>query len=196
MRRPTRSELEALHSRRAFMRSTVATCSVLGVATFAPLAVRAATAHPAAARSLSFVHTHTGEALTIPYRAGSCYDAGCLGAVNTLLRDFRTGEVHPIDPGLLDILCALKDHSGSDAPFEVISGYRSPQTNSLLRGRFAASGVAEHSLHIQGQAIDVRLGGVRTLKLAGLARGLQRGGVGYYAASDFVHVDTGRVRYW
>jgi uncharacterized protein YcbK (DUF882 family) len=169
----------------------VAVCGWVGVAALAPRLVRAAPA-----RALSFVHTHTGETLTIPYRTDSCFDAGCLDAVNHLLRDFRTGDVHRMDPGLLDILGALKDQSGSDAPFEVISGYRAPQTNSMLRGRSRSSGVAEHSLHLQGQAIDLRLGGVHTLKLAELARGLQRGGVGYYAASDFVHVDTGRVRHW
>jgi uncharacterized protein YcbK (DUF882 family) len=187
----THPDPDLLPARRRFLKTAVAACGVLGGMGLAPLLARASTA-----RSLSFVHTHTGEALTVPYRQASCYDSACLGAVNHLLRDFRSGEVHPIDPGLLDILCALKDQSGSDAPFQVISGYRSPLTNSMLRGKHRSSGVAEHSLHIQGQAIDIRLGDVRTLKLAEFARGLQRGGVGYYAASDFVHVDTGRVRHW
>ena len=178
-------------TRRAFLRSAAAACGCVAVAALAPRLARAA-----AGRTLSFVHTHTGESLTIPYRSGSCYEAGCLESVNQLLRDFRTGDVHRIDPGLLDVLCDLKDRSGSDEPFQVISGYRSPRTNALLRGQSAASGVAEHSLHLEGQAIDVRLGGVRTLRLAELARELQRGGVGYYRASDFVHVDTGRVRHW
>jgi uncharacterized protein YcbK (DUF882 family) len=191
MRKRTHPNPDLLPARRRFLKTAAAACGVLGGFGLAPLVARAGTA-----RSLSFVHTHTGEALTVSYRQASCYDADCLSAVNHLLRDFRNGEVHPIDPGLLDILCGLKDQSGSDAPFEVISGYRSPRTNSMLRGNSRSSGVAEHSLHIQGQAIDIRLGGVRTLQLAELARGLGRGGVGYYAASDFVHVDTGRVRHW
>ena len=190
-KRPHPDDSHLLHVRRRLLKTAVAACGVLGATALAPRVARASTA-----RTLSFVHTHTGETLTVPYRQSSCYDAVCLGEVDHLLRDFRTGDVHRIDPGLLDILCALKDQSGSDAPFEVISGYRSPQTNSMLRGKSKASGVAEHSLHIQGQAIDIRLGGVHTLKLAELARDLQRGGVGYYAASDFVHVDTGRVRHW
>jgi uncharacterized protein YcbK (DUF882 family) len=191
MRALARHDPQAPNARRAFLRSAVAVCGVVGAVGLAPRLVRAAPG-----RSLAFVHTHTGETLTIPYRTGACYAAGCLDAVNHLLRDFRTGDVHRIDPGLLDILCALQDRSGADEPFQVISGYRSPRTNAMLRGQSAASGVAEHSLHLQGQAIDVRLAGVRTLRLAELARELQRGGVGYYAASDFVHVDTGRVRHW
>ncbi len=191
MRTPAHRDPQLPGARRAFLRSAVAACGSVAVAAFAPRLVRAAVG-----RTLSFVHTHTGETLAIPYRDGACYEAGCLESVNQLLRDFRTGDVYRMDPGLLDILCALKDQSGSDEPFQVISGYRSPRTNTQLRGGAAASGVAERSLHLQGQAIDVRLGGVRTHRLAELARGLQRGGVGYYQKSDFVHVDTGRVRYW
>ena len=191
MRTPAHRDPLPPGTRRAFLRSALAACGCVAAATITPRLARAA-----AGRTLSFVHTHTGESLTIPYRTGACYEAGCLESVNHLLRDFRTGDVHRIDPGLLDILCDLKDRSGSDEPFRVISGYRSPRTNTLLRGQSVASGVAEHSLHLEGQAIDVRLGGVRTLRLAEYARELQRGGVGYYPASDFVHVDTGRVRHW
>ena len=191
MRTPADCDPQPSSARRAFLRTAATVCGYAAVAAVAPRLARAA-----AGRTLSFVHTHTGETLTIPYRTGSCYETGCLESVDHLLRDFRTGDVHRMDPGLLDILCSLKDRSGSDEPFQVICGYRSPRTNAMLRGRSAASGVAEHSLHLEGQAIDIRLGGVHTLKLAELARGLQRGGVGYYAASDFVHVDTGRVRQW
>ena len=191
MRLRAHPDRQLLATRRSFLKSALAGCCAVSAAGFAAPGARADST-----RSLSFVHTHTGETLSVPYRQASCYDSDCLSAVNHLLRDFRTGDVHPIDPGVLDILCALKDQSGSDAPFEVISGYRSPLTNAMLRGRSATSGVAEHSLHMQGRAVDVRLGGVSTAKLAELARGLQRGGVGFYAASDFVHVDTGRVRYW
>ncbi len=145
-------------------------------------------------RSLSFVHTHTGESLsTVYFREGS-YVAPELDRVNHLLRDFRTGDVHPIDPALLDILFDLRKRVDRDPPFEVISGYRSPKTNALLRRHTA--GVAEHSLHMQGRAIDVRLSGFSTRGLRDLALGMRRGGVGFYPASDFVHLDNGRVRWW
>jgi uncharacterized protein YcbK (DUF882 family) len=145
-------------------------------------------------RSLRFVHTHTGETLTAPYFDGASYSGTSLRDVNALLRDFRTGESHQIDPPLLDILYDLQTLADHDAPFEVISGYRSPQTNAMLHHN--SSGVAEHSQHILGKAIDVRLSGYSTRKLSEYARSLSRGGVGFYASSDFVHVDTGRVRYW
>jgi uncharacterized protein YcbK (DUF882 family) len=144
-------------------------------------------------RSLSFVHTHTGEALDCTYYQGG-YAPTQLVRVNHFLRDFRTGEVHRIDPGVLDILFDLKTRAWCDEPFHVISGYRSPRTNAMLRRR--STGVAPHSLHMRGQAIDVRLPGVPTKRLQELALTLQRGGVGYYAKSDFVHLDTGRVRFW
>jgi uncharacterized protein YcbK (DUF882 family) len=143
---------------------------------------------------LRFVHTHTGETLTAAYCEGGVYDAACLDAVNHLLRDFRSGETHVIDPALLDLLHDLQVSADCDAPYEVISGYRSPSTNAMLRSRSA--GVAERSQHLLGKAIDVRLSGFSTKALGEHARGLARGGVGFYARSDFVHVDTGRVRFW
>ena len=145
-------------------------------------------------RSLSFVHTHTGESLSTVYFRGGTYVSPELHRVNHLLRDFRTGDVHAIDPSVLDILFDLRTRADRDAPFEVISGYRSPKTNALLRRH--SSGVAEHSLHIQGRAIDVRMSGFPTRKLHELALDMQRGGVGFYPASDFVHIDNGRVRRW
>jgi uncharacterized protein YcbK (DUF882 family) len=145
-------------------------------------------------RSLSFVHTHTGETLSTTYFQDGNYLAPSLERVNHLLRDFRTNEVHSIDPALLDILFDLQGQTHDDGPFEVISAYRSPQTNAALRGR--SSAVAEHSLHMEGRAIDIRLKGFPTTKLRDVAIALHRGGVGFYAASDFVHVDTGRVRVW
>jgi uncharacterized protein YcbK (DUF882 family) len=145
-------------------------------------------------RSLAFVNTHTGETLSCAYFAAGRYDPASLSRVNHFLRDFRTGDVHPIDPGVLDILFELRNRADRDDPFHVISGYRSPQTNALLRSR--SSGVAAHSLHVEGRAIDVRLPGFPTRRLREIALDLRRGGVGYYPASDFVHVDTGRVRFW
>ncbi|HHD63769.1 MAG TPA: DUF882 domain-containing protein [Desulfobulbaceae bacterium] len=122
------------------------------------------------------------------------YDSHALARINYLLRDFRTGEEHPIDPKLLDILFDVRRNFGGRGTFAVISGYRSPKTNKQLCAR--SSGVAKHSLHMVGKAIDVRLIGVRTKKIQQCALGLKRGGVGFYAKSDFVHLDTGRVRHW
>lgn len=148
----------------------------------------------AASRSLSFYNTHTGERLVVEYFSGGNYIADALKEVNWFLRDFRTGGVHEIDPGVLDILTKVHDLTGSSRPFDVISGYRSPETNAMLRKR--SREVASGSLHQVGKAIDVRLPGVALTKVrdAGLSLGL--GGVGYYRRSDFVHLDTGRVRRW
>jgi uncharacterized protein YcbK (DUF882 family) len=148
----------------------------------------------AGARSLSFLHTHTGERLSVDYFLDGRYQPDGLEQVNHLLRDFRNDEVHPIDPALLDTLFDLQRRAQKDTVFEVISGYRSPATNSLLRR--TTEGVALHSMHLEGRAIDVRLERFDTATLARLARSLGRGGVGFYPASDFVHVDTGRVRHW
>lgn len=128
------------------------------------------------------------------YFQGGNYLAPSLERVKHLLRDFRNNEEHSIDPALLDILFDLQAKAKRAGPFEVISGYRSPQTNAALRRQSTA--VAEHSLHMEGRAIDVRLTGFPTANLRDIAIALHRGGVGFYAASDFVHVDTGRVRFW
>lgn len=110
------------------------------------------------------------------------------------LRDFRTGEVRPIDPGLLDIISQIQSKTNSRGTVEIISGYRSPQTNNLLRNR--SSGVATHSLHLEGRAVDIRITDLPTRQLRDTAIALRTGGVGYYASSDFVHLDTGRFRTW
>jgi uncharacterized protein YcbK (DUF882 family) len=148
----------------------------------------------AGARELRFLHTHTGERLVVQYRGTDGYLADALATVNHFLRDFRTGDVHPIDPGLLDLLGGLTTLTGTARPFEVISGYRSPVTNAQLRSR--SEGVAARSLHMVGQAIDIRLADVPLPKLRSAALAVHGGGVGYYPASNFVHVDTGRVRTW
>jgi len=173
--------------RRVFLRN-------LGVSTLALGSAKVAYARAPAKRSLSFEHTHTGESLSVVYFEEGAYQVASLERINHLLRDFRTEEVHPIDPRTLDILFDLQTLADRDAPFQVISGYRSPQTNATLRGR--SSGVAEHSLHMQGRAIDVRLGGFSTGRLHDLARQMGRGGVGFYPRSDFVHLDSGPVRFW
>lgn len=145
-------------------------------------------------RSLAFRHLHTGEKLAITYYNAGAYDEIALAAINHLLRDFRTGDVHPIRRELLDQLVQVHRTIGSDAPFEIISGYRSPTTNDMLHR--TTSGVATRSLHMDGMAIDVRLADTKTRKLRDAAAGLALGGVGYYASSDFVHLDIGRPRQW
>ncbi len=148
----------------------------------------------AGSRALEFAHLHTGERLAVEYCTAGQYVPDALAAVNSLLRDFRTGDVRAIDPALLDLLFDLQDATGAAKPFQVISGFRSPVTNAALRRR--SHGVASGSLHMIGRAIDIR---VADVPLAGLRRAaltLRQGGVGYYPASNFVHVDTGRIRTW
>jgi uncharacterized protein YcbK (DUF882 family) len=145
-------------------------------------------------RDLSFYHTHTGESLAVVYQRDGAYQEDALLAVADFLKDFRNGERHSIDPALLDVLYEIKVRTGSQAPFEVISAYRSPATNEMLRSK--SSGVASSSMHLLGQAIDVRLRDIELARLKEVALQLERGGVGFYPGSDFVHVDTGRVRHW
>lgn len=159
-------------------------------------AARASTA-PAAprdARLLSFVNTHTGETFADAYWESGTYIPDAMAAINHVMRDHRSGEAHAIDPRLLDQLHQLKSHVGAAAPYQIISGYRSPATNAALHD--ASSGVATRSLHMQGRAIDIRIGGVALPRLRDAALAMQAGGVGYYETSDFIHVDTGRVRRW
>lgn len=145
-------------------------------------------------RRLSFVNTHTGESLSTVYWADGRYEPDALREIDHILRDHRAGVVKAIDRDLLDVLSAMRQSLDAREPFHVISCYRTPQTNAMLRER--SGRVASHSLHVDGRAIDVRLPGTPLPVLHRTARALQRGGVGYYAKSDFVHVDTGRVRHW
>jgi uncharacterized protein YcbK (DUF882 family) len=187
---------QGLH-RRAFLGITAAAAA-------GALMPRAAEAAPTRSstprvpeRVLSFFNTHTGERLKTSYCCGGEYQPEALAEINHILRDFRMNEVKPIDPKLLDLLHELGGTLETDQPFHVISGYRSPKTNVLLRSRGGAgTGVASHSLHMVGQAIDIRLPGVKLDQLRGAARSLKVGGVGFYPDQNFVHVDVGRVRYW
>jgi uncharacterized protein YcbK (DUF882 family) len=145
-------------------------------------------------KSLSFYNLHTGEKLRSVYWAEGLYVWESLSDINQILRDFRTGEVKPIDTGLLDLLHSLRELMGSRDTLHVVSGYRSPETNALLREN--DTGVASKSLHMEGRAIDIRLPGCSLKSLHKTAVAMKCGGVGYYPALDFVHVDTGRVRYW
>jgi uncharacterized protein YcbK (DUF882 family) len=145
-------------------------------------------------RTLTFYHTHTNKTLTVTFADNGEFVHSALDEVNEFLGDFRTGDTTAMDPELLHILFDLRQAVDSSGAYEVISGYRSPATNEMLRQR--GSGVARNSQHLQGKAIDIRLRGVDTAVLRDAAIALQRGGVGYYEGSDFVHVDTGRVRRW
>ena len=145
-------------------------------------------------RALSFFHTHTDERLKVVYFDGRDYVPEALTQLNKLMRDHRTGEVHKIDVGVFDLLDALCAKCGNGT-YDIISGYRSPHTNELLRGK-GSGGVAKRSLHMDGKAIDIRLNGRATPQLRAAAISLARGGVGYYPESNFLHVDTGRVRTW
>ena len=145
-------------------------------------------------RSLSFFHTHTGDSLRVVYYRQGEYDPEAFEQLKVYLADWRDGKQHEFDPQLMDILWQLQQVTGSDGTWEVISAYRSPETNAMLRSR--SNGVASKSQHLLGTAIDVRLRGLELDVLRDNAKSLKLGGVGYYAKSNFVHVDTGRVRYW
>ena len=144
---------------------------------------------------LRLYNTHTGERIDIVYRQGEHYIPAALAELDYFLRDHRTGEVRHFDPRLYDILSDLTASVGHlGAEIDIVCGYRTPSTNESLRARTA--GVAKNSLHIQAQAIDLRMPGIDTLTLRRAALALARGGVGYYPHSDFIHVDIGRVRQW
>jgi len=133
--------------------------------------------------------------LDVVYRRGESYDSDAEAQINQYLRDYRTGDVRDYDPSLFDLLHDLMVSLGRpDGEINVVCGYRTPLTNEFLRTH--GHGVARHSLHMQAMAIDIRIPGVPTVKIRDAALALRRGGVGYYAASDFVHVDVGRVRRW
>ena len=157
-------------------------------------AAPAAMAFAPPTRRLAFDNLHTGETLDVAYFENGAYVGDALAAVNHVLRDYRTGDVHVIEPKLLDLLTTLSASLGATARIGVISGYRSPKTNALLHKE--SGQVASGSLHMQGQAIDIRIPGVDTARLRDAAQRLAIGGVGYYPTSEFVHVDVGRVRRW
>lgn len=148
-------------------------------------------------KQLSFFHTHTGESLAAEYCCEGVYKPESLRRIDHLLRDFRVNEVKAIDVRLLDLLFSLNGQLQTREPYHVISGYRSPRTNTMLRARGGAhAGVASKSLHMAGKAIDIRVPGVPLRELHKAAVSLEKGGVGIYPSSNFVHVDVGRVRYW
>lgn len=145
-------------------------------------------------REVNIINPHTGEKFVGEYWYNGKYLPDAFGAIKTLMRDHRTDERFPIDPRLIDVLYVMRSRIGNSTPFNIISGYRSPATNAMLRR--TTEGVARNSLHMSGQAADMRLPGTRLSSLRDTAIKLHAGGVGFYPSSDFVHVDTGRVRNW
>lgn len=143
---------------------------------------------------INFRNVHTGESFNGVYRVGDRYMPDAFEKINYVLRDFRSNEIFPIDPRTIDILYMIHSKSGAKHNFEILSGYRCPKTNEMLRRR--SEGVAQNSFHLTGQAIDIRLPYFRMSKVNHIAQGLRAGGVGYYKKSNFVHIDTGKVRFW
>jgi uncharacterized protein YcbK (DUF882 family) len=159
------------------------------------------TANPAIAalesvreRKLALHNLHTGETIRTTFWTDGMFQIDALRDIDFVLRDFRTGDIEVIDPQLLVLLHKISQRIGKDEPFDVISGYRSPKTNARLASN--SNGVAKHSLHMQGMAVDICLPGMKLAHLRDAAKSLKAGGVGYYPKSNFIHIDTGKVRYW
>jgi len=194
------SEPTSVSSPRNKSKSGLRRLSLILLFLLAPLLGHGSTesASPAAHEyRLRFYHTHTGEWLDVVYRRGDQYIPEALDQLDHYLRDHRTGDVRHFDPRLFDLLYDLTASLGNPSgEIDVICGYRTPWSNGFLRTRNPHTGVAQHSLHLQAEAIDIRLRGIPTSELRDAALRLHRGGVGYYRTSDFVHVDVGRVRHW
>ena len=181
--------------RRRFLQGSGALLAGTALAPLAP--ARAwAEANGGSTRVLRLHTVHTAESGVFPFFQAGSRAPEVLARLQHFFRDFRTGHEHPLDSGLFDLLHEVAVTLDRDPEFEVICGYRSPKTNEYLRGRSASSGVAQHSLHLEGRAVDVRMVGVSVQRLHAAGLSLQRGGVGLYTASQFVHLDTGRVRHW
>jgi uncharacterized protein YcbK (DUF882 family) len=175
-------------SRRNFLKTATGTAAIL--------AAPAALAKPGqpSERILTLQNLHTGEKIKATYWAEGQYIAEEIAAINRVLRDHRSNESYNMDQRLFDLLHLLQQQVGNNGSYHVISGYRSPKTNAMLNSK--SSGVAKRSLHMQGRAIDIRLPGVELKHLRQAALNLKAGGVGYYPKSNFIHVDTGRTRFW
>ena len=186
----TEKNTQPVVSRRSFLLTTTQIVLGLGVVSAPTIACAKAIGK----RSLSFFHTRTQQELSVVYASGSAYDRKALVQINRFLRDYQTGQVHVIDPKLLDILWAVQGEMGNKGVYEIISGYRSPKTNRVLRK--GHSGVASHSLHMKGKAADIRFSGASLAQVQQCALEMQCGGVGYYPQDGFVHLDSGQFRTW
>jgi uncharacterized protein YcbK (DUF882 family) len=187
--RPSKLVYSTQLNRRRFLKYSVSLAAPCAI----PHIIHASTEF-SSERTLEFVNLHTDETLQCCYWANGEYDPTSLSEINYILRDHRANEVSEIDSNLLDMLNILHGIVGSKAPFHIISGYRSPQTNKKLRQQ--SRGVAKKSLHMQGKAIDIRLPDIELEDLRDAALSLQAGGVGFYPKSDFIHVDVGKPRSW
>ena len=189
----TRREMGHISDRRQFLK--VAAFTAVTTA-FAPArqVLAALHEHPADRRSLSLYNVHTHEEAYAIYWQEGRYNPKGLYHVDYILRDFRANQIMKIDPRLVDLLHTISTIVDPDLPVHIISGYRSPQTNARLR--VTRRGIAKGSLHMSGQAADIRIPSVPTDHLRQVAMDLKRGGVGFYPDSDFVHVDIGPVRSW
>ncbi len=145
-------------------------------------------------KELAFYNLHTDEKLRVTYWKNGAFDQSALSRINHILRDFRSGDVYPISANLIDLLHDLQTKLQTDSTIEIISGYRSPQTNAMLVNN--SDGVARRSYHMQGLATDIRMPSVSLRRIQTAALFMKRGGVGFYPKSDFVHVDVGPVRHW
>lgn len=177
-------------SRRRFALGLAAVPLALSLTGMPQRAAEAATRE----RSLHLHHLHTGETLRATYFADGQYLPESLYAISHHLRDWRLNRVRAVDPELLDLLWSLRRRLDVTAPIQIVCGYRAPETNAALRRR--SEGIARNSLHLRGMAVDLRVPGRSLRNLRNAAVSLRGGGVGYYPRSQFVHVDTGRVRYW
>ena len=182
-------------SERAVLRRTVLKYGLGGFAALTtPLLSPAAALASSGHGRIKIKHAHTGEVFHGDYRVGNRYLPDAFERINYVLRDHRTGEAFPMDPRLIDIISHVQRRLKTNEPLQILSGYRSPRTNANLSRK--TSGVAKNSFHMYGQALDIRMPGYNTRRLRDVAKSLRAGGVGYYARSDFVHVDTGSVRSW
>ncbi|TAN57481.1 MAG: DUF882 domain-containing protein [Magnetospirillum sp.] len=181
--------IEKAKSRRGFLTMGVGAAVALVATTPVEAAVRRLPE-----RSLHLYNTHTGESLKSVYWAEGRYQTKTIAQISRFLRDHRNGAIHPIDPRLLDLMVSVQHKVGAKGAIHIISGYRSPATNAILASY--SDGVATHSLHTQGKAVDIRLPGHPVRHVGRAAKALKSGGVGVYPDSDFVHIDTGRVRTW
>lgn len=180
---------QSILSRRTLLGAGIGAAAALAFASPVEAAVRAMPE-----RALHLYNIHTGEWLKTVYWADGRYIAKSLSQISSLLRDHRSGDTHPMDPRLLDLLAATHRRLGNRGAVHIVSGYRSPATNAILAA--STDGVAQGSLHMSGRAVDIRIPGANTRTLGRAAKSLKGGGVGTYPGSKFVHLDTGKIRYW
>jgi uncharacterized protein YcbK (DUF882 family) len=165
---------------------------VAAMATPIPVFAKALATKPS--REISFVNLHTGEKLKAEYVHNGAYVPSALRAISVLMRDHHNNKIHPIDPHLIDVAHMLHNRVRSNVPLNIVCGYRSPETNAMMHE--ISAGVAVHSMHIEGKAMDIRLPGTHLRLLKQTALALNLGGVGYYPEDEFLHIDTGAKRHW